>query len=168
MEDSAIRQSLLRQYRAGLDMLRKAVDLCPENLWLSTDYRNRYWHIAYHSLFYTHFYVQPSEGDFLPWSKHVPNSNYLCIGSQANSETFHIPEPYTKLDVQEYWEVCVAEVEKQVPLIRLEDTSGFSWLPFHKVELQFYNIRHLQHHTGQLIDRLRTAADVGVSWVRSR
>jgi hypothetical protein len=168
MEDSSIRQATLKQYRAGLDMLSTAMTLCPEDLWFSTQYRNRFWHIAYHSVFYTHLYVQPSERDFQAWSKHVPNANYLGPRPWAKNEPFQIPEPYAKSDVQEYLELCRAEVEKQAPLIRLADGSGFSWLPFNKFELQLYNIRHLQHHTGQLIERLRTAADIGVSWIGSR
>ena len=59
-------------------MFRNAAELCPEDLWFSTEYRNRFWHIAYHFVFYTQLYVQPSEGDFQAWSKHVPNSN--CLG----------------------------------------------------------------------------------------
>jgi len=27
--------------------------------------------------------------------------------------------------------------------------SGFDWLPFDKLELQFYNIRHIMQHTGE-------------------
>ncbi len=168
MEDSIVRQATLRQYRAALDMLRHALEHCPQDLWLSTKYPNRFWHIAYHSVFYTHLYLQPSEAGFKPWSKHVPNSNYLGPGPWLKNEPFQIPEPYAKPDVLEYLELCIAEAEKQVPVIRLEDASGFSWLPFNKLELQFYNIRHLQHHTGQLIERLRTAAGIGVGWVRSR
>ncbi len=151
-----------------MDMLHSAIELCPEDLWFSTEYRNRFWHIAYHTVFYTHLYVQPSETDFQAWNKHVPNSNYLGPRPWAKNEPFQIPEPYAKSDVQDYFELCLAEVEKQVPLIRLEDGSGFSWLPFDKFELQAYNIRHLQHHTGQLIERLRTAANIGVSWTGSR
>lgn len=168
MDDSIIRQSILGQYRAGLDMLGNAMELCPEDLWFSTEYRNRFWHIAYHSLFYTHLYLQPSESDFQAWSKHVPNSNYLGPRPWAKNEPFQIPEPYVKPDVTDYAKLCRSQVEKQVPGIRFEDASGFSWLPFNKLELQFYNIRHLQHHAGQLIERLRNAADIGVGWVGSR
>jgi hypothetical protein len=32
----------------------------------------------------------------------------------------------------------------------LERESGFRWLPFSRSELHVYNIRHVQHHTGQL------------------
>ncbi len=42
--------------------------------------------------------------------------------------------------------------------------SGFFWLPFGKLELQFYNIRHLQHHTGELFERLG-AVGVTLDWV---
>jgi len=164
MDDAGVRESILRQYRAALEMLGQAIEQCPEGLWLSNDYRNRFWHIAYHSVFYTHLYVQPSESDFQAWAKHVPNSNYL--GPWAKDEPFQLPEPYAKPDVQEYWKLCGIEVEKQIPLVNLEASSGFSWLPFNKLELQFYNIRHLQHHTGQLVERLRNAANLGVSWVR--
>jgi hypothetical protein len=48
----------------------------------------------------------------------------------------------------------------------LEAPSGFPFLPFNKLELQFYNIRHTQHHTGQLADRLRNAINIGTPWVR--
>ena len=43
--------------------------------------------------------------------------------------------------------------------------SGFSWLPFGKLELQFYSIRHVQHHTGELCERLGTTGDIEVGWV---
>jgi hypothetical protein len=34
-----------------------------------------------------------------------------------------------------------------------------------KLEHQFVNLRHIQHHTGQLADRLRQAANRGVQWL---
>jgi hypothetical protein len=64
------------------------------------------------------------------------------------------------------WLACRAEAEARVPTLDLAAPSGFHWLPFNKMELQFYNIRHRQHHTGQLADRLRTKTNVGLAWVR--
>jgi hypothetical protein len=32
--------------------------------------------------------------------------------------------------------------------------------------LLLYNLRHLAHHTGQLTERLRTHAGIGLPWVR--
>jgi hypothetical protein len=34
-----------------------------------------------------------------------------------------------------------------------------------KLEHQFVNIRHIQHHGAQLIDRVRSATHVGIGWV---
>ena len=48
-------------------MLENALEQCPEDLWFSEEYKNRTWHIAYHVLFYTHLYSQPSEADFKFW-----------------------------------------------------------------------------------------------------
>jgi len=146
-------------------MLGEAMELCPEGLWFSSEYRNRFWHIAYHAIFYTHLYLQTSESEFQPWAKHVQNSNYLGPRPWAKNEPFQIPKPYTQPELQEYLKVCHGEVDRQMPRFRFEDPSGFSWLPFNKLELQFYNIRHLQHHAGQLIDRLRNAAGASVRWV---
>jgi DinB superfamily len=166
MEDRAIQHTVARQYRASLAMLRQAIELCPEPLWLSEDHRNRYWHIAYHTVFYTHLYLQPSEADFRAWPKHRKDSQYLGPRPSAPGETRKVEPPCTKAEVIEYLELCRSEVEARVPGLDLAAASGFSWLPFNKLEVQFYNIRHLQHHTGQLADRLRTAAGIGVAWVR--
>ena len=46
--------------------------------------------------------------------------------------------------------------------------SGFSWYRMSKLEHQFVSIRHIQHHAGQLIDRVRSAADIGIGWVAAR
>ena len=73
--------------------------------------------------------------------------------------------PYSKDEILEYLQMCWEEVDARVPSLDLGAPSGFHWLFFSKFELQLYNLRHLQHHTGQLIDRLRTVAEIGVDWV---
>ena len=52
-----------------------------------------------------------------------------------------------------------------MPQLNLEATSGFEWLPFSKLELQIYTIRHIQQHTGELMERLGTRANVEIDWV---
>jgi hypothetical protein len=166
VDDTAIQSHLVSQYQASLAMLRKAIHSCPEDLWLNADFRNRFWHIAYHTLFYTHFYVQAGEADFRPWIKHRPDSQYLGTRSGASGVAIVIDPPYSREEVFEYHEFCCAEIAAKVPAFALSGESGFHWLPFDKLELHLYNIRHVQHHTGQLADRLRAHADIGVPWVR--
>ena len=148
-------------------MLGQAIKACPESLWLSEDHLNRFWHIAYHALFYTHLYLQPMATDFRPWAKHRQDYQYLGARPWATLETHRAETPYTKAELLEYHQSCRAEVEARVPALDLAAPSGFDWLSFDKLELQFYNIRHIQHHTGQLADRLRAAANIGLVWVRA-
>lgn len=162
MEESDAVNSIVSQYRASLAMLRQAIEMCPEYLWLDSNYRNRYWHIAYHTLFYTHLYVNASEAEFTPWEKHQP----ACRLLGGSSEKGVIPDPYSKADLLDYHQICCEQVEDKVPKLPLDGSSGFDWLPFKRLELHFYNIGHLQHHTGQLAERLRTVCDIGVAWVR--
>ena len=166
MADLDILCTVARQYRASLAMICQAIEMCPESLWLAPEYPNRFWRVAYHALFYTHLYLQPGEAGFHPWAKHKPDYQNLGSRPWAPGETPAIGTPYTKAEVLEYQEICCAEVEARVPTLDLGSASGFHWLPFNIMELQFYNIRHLQHHTGQLADRLRTAAGIGLVWVR--
>ena len=74
-------------------------------------------------------------------------------------------EPYTKAELLAFWQHAQAWAEKAVAALDLEAASGFPWLPFNKLELQFYNIRHLQQHTGELCERLGTLAGIDVEWV---
>jgi hypothetical protein len=61
---------LKSQYLAALAMLRQAVACCPEALWDDRVDKNRFWHVAYHALFYTHLYLQDTLETFVPWAQH--------------------------------------------------------------------------------------------------
>jgi len=152
------------QYQATLEMLNQAITQCPEDLWADTKFKNQFWQIAYHALFYTHLYLQPSENEFIPWEKHNENyHSFEAISSTSPDESEVVA--YKQDEVLEYLSLCRQEVDTQVATLNLEAESGFPWIPFNKQELQFYNIRHLQHHTGELCERLGTLADIDIKWV---
>jgi hypothetical protein len=165
MTELKMRNSLLSQYRASLAMLRQAIEVCPEPLWLDPGYVNRFWHVAYHALFYTHLYLQPGESDLRLWEMHRKDAQYLGRRPWFPLNAPRIEPAYSQAELLELHKICCAEVENSILSIDLEAPSGFSWLPFKKLELQLYNIRHLQHHVGQLADRLRNVADIGIEWV---
>lgn len=149
----SIKDSIKSQYHASLDMLRQAITRCPDSLWDDREYKNVFWHVAYHALRYTHLYVQPSAQAFVPWAKH--NEAYHRL------EKLPIGASYSKEDILEYLEIC----REQVASLELDAPSGFGWLPFNKLELQFYNIRHLQQHIGELCERLGATGGIDVDWV---
>jgi hypothetical protein len=154
-----IKAIIKSQYHAALEMLQQAIVKCPDSTWADPAYKNKFWHIAYHALFYTHLYLQPSEKEFVPWARHREQYEFM------ESE---IGQPYSKEELLEYLALCRQEVEDKAASLNLEAESGFDWLPMGKLELQFYNIRHLQQHTGELAERLGTTANIEVGWVGRR
>jgi hypothetical protein len=159
-----IKQVIQSQYLASLEMLKQAISKCPESLWNDLQSKNKFWHITYHALFYTHLYLQDSEKDFVPWAKHRNEYQFMGQLPWPPHNEPAIGEPYTQQEVLEYLELCQHQVKERVPALNLEAESGFSWLPFGKLELQLYNIRHLQQHTGELAERLGRE-NISVDWV---
>lgn len=170
--DQALRTSLKSQYHAALAMLRETIERCPEELWLDDEPRNAFWQVAYHTLFFAHLYLQPSEEAFRPWVGHqsgVQHEDGIAGPADPDSDLPLVPQPYSKPDALAYWSVCDGMVDVAVDALDLRSPeSGFSWYPIPKLEHQLVNLRHIQHHMAQLADRLRQAEDVGVRWVGSR
>lgn len=142
------------QYLAAIEMLKEAVTQCPETLWEDQTYKNQFWQVAYHALFYTHLYLQPTSENFVPWAKHREEIQKMQKGTV-----------YSKEEILEYLGICQEQVEEQVSKLELDAPSGFHWLPMNKLEVQFYNIRHLQHHTGELCERLGGTGNIEIPWI---
>ena len=143
------------QFQAALEMLRRAVVQCPDELWTDSSYRNVFWRLAYHTLFYLHFYLQARAEDFIPWARHRPEYHRMQPGG----------EPYSKAEILEYCDLIRDQIDQLVPVSDLDAPSGFDWLPFNRLETHLYNMRHLQQHTGELSERLGAAANLEVDWV---
>ena len=170
---ASIRTVLKSQYHAALAMLRQAIEECPDDLWLGSQHRNAYWQIAYHALFFAHFYLMPEEAAFRPWKGHqgdVQNPDGLAPEDEDVSSSLPlIPTPYARAEVLAYWRICDDMVDDAVDALDLESpNSGFGWYHMSKLEHQLVNLRHIQHHAGQLADRLRAATDTGIRWVGGR
>ena len=150
-------ESIISQYQSALAMLKQTVDKCPNDIWNCPNDKGKFWQIAYHALFFTHLYLQDSIDTFTAWSKH--RGEYENIGRVQTGE------PYSREDVLEFLTFCQNQVTEKVANVVLDAASGFHWLPFNKLELQLYNIRHLSQHTGELMDRVGTRAGVEIDWV---
>jgi hypothetical protein len=155
MDTKSVIQS---QFLATLEMLKKAIQQCPEQIWADPKPKNEFWHIAFHSLFFAHFYLQPTEADFDAWHKHRD------VVSLSPSDDLNSVKPYTKAEILEYLAFCQKQVIEKVASSNLAAESGFHWLPFNTHEKHLYNIRHVQLHTGELCERLGQAG-IDVNWV---
>ena len=153
--EESIRTAFDSQFQAGLDMLEAAVRICPDEAWDSAAHVNRFWHIAYHALFYVHLYLFQSQDERSPWSGHREGAQDL--GREV--------EPYSRESILEFLAFCRDHARTRIAALELTAESGFPWLPFGPVERLAYNLRHLQHHAGQLSERIRQDTGDGVAWV---
>jgi hypothetical protein len=138
------------QFLAALEMLKQVIVKCPEALWNAPGDQDPSWRKAYHTLFYAHLYLQENQESFVPWEKH------------------HDPDtgiPFTQDEVLEYLAFVQKQVIERVQSMDLEGESGFYWLLFTRLELQLYNIRHIQQHAGELYERLGDRKNIELDWV---
>jgi hypothetical protein len=143
-------QSVIQsQYLASLAMLKQAITKCPPDVWD----KDKFWFKAYHVLYYAHLYLKTTGRDFVRWEKRRNPQDGV---------------PFSKEEILEYLAFVQREVADSIPVMDLDERSGYYWLPSNKLELQFYNIRHIQQHTGELYERLSTHKNVKLGWVVQR
>lgn len=156
-----LKPALISQYRAGLAMLRQAIERCPAELWTAGAHPRNFWRIAYHAIFYTHFYAMHGESSFQPWAKHRRHVPSLW----ADQDGPPVELPYSVAETLEYLDYVDSKIDEwvnELDLSRME--TGFDWYPIPKLDHQLMNVRHLQGHVGQ-ISELLMAHGVDVDWI---
>lgn len=143
------KQSTLGQFQAALAMLKQCIERCPGELWESKVAGLTVQQIAYHTLFFVDFYLTADECVFTLRDLHL-------LGGDER-EPLHSPglEKQATLD---YLAVCLKKLETTIATESeecLRGPSGFSWCKFSRAEMHIYNLRHVQHHAGQLSSHLR-------------
>lgn len=152
-----VRAVIRSQYLSALAMLGQTIERCPVELW--TAGRAPFWQVAFHALSYADLYLQPTEAD------HVPRASHRWDTAMFRGDP---GAPYSQADLLAYLEHCRAEVARLVPMLDPNEADpGFYWLRdrgIGKLELQFYGIRHIQQHCGELADRLGQVG-IEIEWV---
>lgn len=160
-----IKAALNGQYHGALAMLKQAIEDCPDDLWNGGPYAVPFWRVAYHTLYFTHLYLQPNLEAFQPWAHHREDYHDLPWPPGSGPT---IADPYTKQQLLDYWQICDSMIDAAVD--RLDLDAPDCGIPWHKgmpkLDHQLHNIRHIQHHTAFLSARLRTANGTEVRWVR--
>jgi len=144
-------------------MLKEVIEKCPPEMWNDPQDQNKFWHVTYHTLFYTHLYLSTRQEDFKPWEGHRENYQYFVL-PWPPYDFPKIEEPYTSEELLTYLEVCWYFADNQISTLDLEAGSGFSWQSGNKLELVIYNLRHIQQHIGELMERLGNRAKIDVDW----
>ena len=166
--------ALWRQFGAAIDMLENALEACPASLWQkrlwgdSADHSlppgfAEFWYITYHTLFWLDLYLSDSEEEFVPPAPFT----------RAELDPAGVlPErPYTKDELRAY--LAATRQKCHDTLVALTDEQvhqpvSYPWkraVSF--LELQMYNMRHVQEHAAQLSLFLGQHAipDEALDWV---
>jgi DinB superfamily len=141
------------QYEAALSMLRQCIEACPPERWEDTIAQGTFRWVTYHTLFFTDLYLSPSNETFELRDLHErggdERGSTACPGLSKDDTL-----AYLHLCHQKAIDSVAIETEES-----LAGPSGFFWYEITRGEMHFVNIRHIQHHTGQLSAFLRRIDD---------
>jgi len=147
------KQSLANQYDAALTMLRRCIEACPPEHWESTIAQCTFRWVTYHTLFFTDLYLSTSNESFVLRDFHERGGDerqpVACEGLSKEETLAYVPTCRQKAI-----DALASETEES-----LAGPSGFFWYEIIRGEMHFVNIRHIQHHTGQLSAFLRRVDD---------
>jgi hypothetical protein len=169
--------ALWRQFGAAIDMLDRAVVACPPSLWTQRLWRDppppplppqfgEFWYVAFHALVWLDLYLGGGpEEDFAPPAP-------FAHGELDSIEALPA-QPYTREEVRAY--LVSLRQTCHATLVGLTDDQAhrpvaYPWLagqPINFLELQLYNLRHVQEHAAQLSLFLGQHAipDAGLAWI---
>jgi len=155
--NNLIKEVIWNQFGATIDMLINVISNCNDDYFLS---RKRFYYIAYHSTIFLDYYLTLPPSDFSPI---LPFTQMDDDKKPANSIGDLIPdEIYSKQQLIDYIGLSRAKCKKIIESLT-EDTLSERFVEgdektdmnYSIVEILLYNLRHTQHHVGQLNMLLR-------------
>jgi hypothetical protein len=149
--DQLWKDALWQQFGASIDMFENALVACPETLWHGRLWGDpsdpslppgfaSFWYVTAHTLFWLDLYLTGSMEGFAPPAPFNPDDD--------------LPErPYTKDELHGYLVLLRKKCQTTIAELSDERQFTFPWpggrsLSF--LELQLYNMRHVQEHAAQL------------------
>ncbi len=151
------KQTIWKQFGASIDMLANAITLCPVELW---DTKARFWYNAYHCIFWLDYYLTAEPSNFAPPAPYT-FSEFDPSGALPD-------RVYRKEELLEYIAFCRQKCHLLISGLT-DETANKRWTneykDFSMFEVLLYNMRHVQHHAGQLNLLLRQGIDDAPRWV---
>ena len=160
--DEQWKTTVWRQFGAAIDMLENAMKACPEALWGDRSQKPEFWYVAFHTLFFLDLYLSESEVGFLPPAPFTLD--------EMDERGLMPDRVYSYEELQKYLEHGRAKCRSTIASMTEEKARrrcGFSWLDLSGEEMLLYNMRHVQHHAGQLHLILRQKTESAPRWVRA-
>ncbi|HUI88882.1 MAG TPA: hypothetical protein VLX61_09165 [Anaerolineales bacterium] len=143
---------LQSQYLSALAMLKQAVFNCPPETWDDAQDKAKFWFVAYHRPRYAHQYLKAKDQDYPRWEQRRHSKPGV---------------PFSKKQILERLAAVEQDVAEQIPIMNLNEKTGAAGNLANRLELQIYNIRHIQQPTGELYQRL-SLYPVKLGWASQR
>jgi len=151
------KEALWTQFGASIDMLKNAINLCPESNW---DDEKNFWYLSYHCLFWLDYYLSDDPNNFKPHSPFTL-SEFDPSGKKPD-------RTYSKDELLSYLAYGRNKAHKLISNLSEEQASS-RWVTDYKnfslIEVILYNMRHVQHHAAQLNLILRQEINDAPKWV---
>ena len=158
----AWKPALEHQFAAALDMLENAIRACPAAAWddASLPVSQRFWYLAYHTLFWLDFYLAEREAGFAP-----PSPYTLGELDPAGVYPERACSPPELLGYLAHGRDRLRGALASLNEARAAELCGFKAREMSVLELHLYNLRHVQHHAAQLNLLLRQHTNSAPGWV---
>jgi len=161
MDDSLFIDVCRRQYQAFFAMFRQRLQACPTEAWDVRGADPPVWQQAYHTLFYTDFYLSDTPGSFrLP-----------ACGAEGLDDMAIIPERSLALQpLLEYADEVARKLDDLLGRLAgggLDAENAFPWTGPTVSHRLVYNLRHAQHHLGWMDSYVHRLGAAPSDWICS-
>ena len=168
---SHLQKVLWNQFGASIDMLRDIIALWPDQYW---NLQSKVYYLSYHILLFLDYYLT------------IPPTNFkatlpLKMISPDNIPAYAVDDLlpaklYTKKELLDGLQTCRQKCKQlifgltednleQTWIDQRDDIAGSSTLKYSVLEILLYNLKHIQHHVGQLNLLLREETGQAADWV---
>lgn len=145
------------QFGASLDMLENAITACRDEHWNTDD---KFWYISFHCIFWTDYYLSTDPDNFTPPAPFTC-SEFTTPGKLPNTV-------FSKPELLSYTRYCKEKMNNLLREMHPDELNN-RWINAYKnyslLEILLYNLRHIQHHTGQLNLLLKQKTDTAPAWI---
>ena len=166
-----LRKVLWNQFGASIDMLKNIIAIWPDQYW---NLNSKVYYLSYHTFLFLDYYltipptaykapmpftmISPDKippyaiDDLLPAKLYPKNQMLDCLRS-CRQKCKAVIFGLTEESLEHRW------------IDQPDDIAGSSTLKYSVLEILLYNLKHVQHHAGQLNLLLRQETGEAANWV---
>jgi hypothetical protein len=157
MSQQNLNNSLWSRFGAALEMLAESIQTCPKDVWEGNQVFSFQ---AYHTLFFLDYYLSTNPVGFAPPSEF----SYSEFDEEPEIVIFSQALLLKYLDsCRQKAQTLIVDLDEQLASQRWINES--KTMDYSLFEILLYNLRHVQHHVGQLNLLLRQHIDHAPEWI---